>query len=108
MEITRDVILDLLPLYVADELSADTRALVETYLESDLELANVAKRLKAMELSGDVPIPLNPEDQVETYKEAKRYMFRRNVLWGGVIAIAILALLGAGWMIVYMFTSASP
>jgi hypothetical protein len=45
---------------------------------------------------------------VETYKEAKRYMFRRNVILGGVIAFAILALLGVGWMVVYMFTSASP
>jgi anti-sigma factor RsiW len=108
MEITRDVILDLLPLYVADEVSADTRALVEEYLESDPELANVAKRLEALELSGDVPVPLTAEDQVETYREAKRLMRRRNIVWGGVIAFAILTLLGVGWLTIYTFTTSSP
>ena len=39
MEVTKDVILDLLPLYSADEASADTRALVEEYLAAHPELA---------------------------------------------------------------------
>ena len=55
MNITRNVILDLLPLYVADEVSADTRALVEKYLETDSELTNVAKQLSAMEKPKDIP-----------------------------------------------------
>ena len=33
--VTRGVILDLLPLYLADEVSTDTRRLVECYLETD-------------------------------------------------------------------------
>jgi hypothetical protein len=40
MEITRNVILDLLPLYLADEVSDDTRLLVEKYLETNPELAD--------------------------------------------------------------------
>jgi hypothetical protein len=35
MEITRSVILDLLPLYQSGEASADTRAIVEEYLRRD-------------------------------------------------------------------------
>ena len=42
MEITRNVIEDLLPLYLADEASADTRMLVGEYLKTDPELADVA------------------------------------------------------------------
>ncbi|GAH31500.1 unnamed protein product, partial [marine sediment metagenome] len=44
MKITRNVILDLLPLYLADEVSEDTRALIEKYLKTDPQLAKVAKQ----------------------------------------------------------------
>ena len=39
MEVTRDVILDLLPVYLMGEASPATRALVEEYLQRDPELA---------------------------------------------------------------------
>ncbi len=39
MEITRDVILDLMPLVLAGEASNDTSRLVEQYLEQHPELA---------------------------------------------------------------------
>ena len=42
MEITRDVILDLLPLYLAGEVSDDSRALIKHYLESEPVLAKIA------------------------------------------------------------------
>ena len=41
MKITRAVIDDLLPLYLEGEASADTRALVEAYLQEDEELARL-------------------------------------------------------------------
>lgn len=44
MKITRDVILDLLPLYDSGEASADTRALVEEYLRQDPDLARMARQ----------------------------------------------------------------
>jgi len=50
MEVTRDVIGDLLPLYVSGEVSRDTRALVERYLESDPELARAVAAARALEL----------------------------------------------------------
>lgn len=39
MTITRDVVKDLLTVYLAGEASADTRALIEDYLRTDPELA---------------------------------------------------------------------
>jgi len=90
MEVTRSVILDLLPLYVANEVSADTRALVEKYLLTDPELAKVAKRSAAMALQEDVPIPLTREDRMEAYLEAKRLMFRRTLIWAGLIAFGLV------------------
>jgi hypothetical protein len=43
MNITRDVILDLLPLYLAGEGSAATRELVEEYLQQDAEIARIVR-----------------------------------------------------------------
>ncbi len=40
--VTREVIKDLLPLYLDGEVSADTRLLVDRYLETDPELRNQA------------------------------------------------------------------
>ena len=65
MEITRNVILDLLPLYSANEVSADTRVLVEEYLKTDPELANIAKQLETMEKPRDIPVPLS-RDAIHT------------------------------------------
>ena len=93
MGVTRNVILDLLPLYLANEVSADTRALVEKYLETDPELATVAKERAAMEIPGDIPDPLTEEDQMETFREAKRLMLRRTLLIAGLIAFGLLTLL---------------
>jgi anti-sigma factor RsiW len=105
MEITRNVILDLLPLYLADEVSADTRALVEKYLETDPELANVAKESAAMDLREDVPVPLSKENQMEAYEKAKRLLFRRTVFWAALIAFAILACLGMALLAYFMLVS---
>ncbi len=91
MDITRNVVLDLLPLYVAGEASADTRALVEKYLATDSEAADIAKELARMESSGDVPAPLKREDAMEAYREAKKYLFWRTVVLAVIIAGVFLA-----------------
>jgi anti-sigma factor RsiW len=103
MEITQNVILDLLPLYLADEVSADTRTLVEEYLETDPELANIAQDWAKMEFPGDVPVPLTKEDQMTAYKEAKRLMFLRTVILAITIAITLSCVLGMGLMAVFWY-----
>ena len=94
MEITRQVILDLLPLYLANEASADTRALIEEYLETDPELADIAKQSAELELTTDIPVPLTKEDKVEAYEEAKRSIRRSTMIWAVAISIGILFALG--------------
>ena len=90
-EITRNVILDLLPLYLAGEVSADTRALVERYLEGDEELATMASQSAAFELSDDAPIPLVQEDKMKAYLQAKRLMFLRTVILAVTISLTVLS-----------------
>jgi hypothetical protein len=48
VKITRDVIYDLLPAYFANEATADTRALVEEFFESDPEFGRMAGRFRAL------------------------------------------------------------
>lgn len=104
MEITRNVILDLLPLFLADEVSADTRALVKEYLETDPELADIANQTQTMELPEDIPIPLTKEDKMEAYREAKRFIFLRTAILAisisfTVVCVLALALLAAAYFI---------
>ena len=91
MEITKNVILDLLPLYLADEVSEDTRTLVENYLETDKELADLAKQSAAMGLPGDIPVSLTDEDKMKTYKKTRWLLFLTIV----ILSILISLILGA-------------
>lgn len=104
MDITRDVILDLLPLYLADEASADTRALVEEYLDTDPALANVAKQRAATELPEDIPVPRAEEAKMESYKKAKRLWLLGSV----VLAVVISAAVGMLLLAFFIFSGRMP
>ena len=95
MNITRNVILDLLPLYVADEVSADTRALIEKYLETDSELANVAKQLATMEKPKEIPVPLSQDDKMTAYRKARRRNLIYTLIAAGVLSIFLMITLFA-------------
>jgi hypothetical protein len=45
-KIPQHVILNLLPLYLADEVSEETRNLIEEYLKTDPQLATLAEQAK--------------------------------------------------------------
>ncbi len=90
MEITKNVILDLLPAYLANEVVADTRAFVEEYLETDPELANVARQLATMEKPGYVPVPLTEDDKMKAYRKARRLIILTTVTLAGEISLYAL------------------
>ncbi|MBI2566056.1 MAG: hypothetical protein HYV63_03335 [Candidatus Schekmanbacteria bacterium] len=85
MTVTRDVILDLLPLYLADEASQDTRVLVEKFLEQDRELARLVEETPDRLLSAKIPVPLTEEHELKTLKRTKTMMKLRSVLLGCAI-----------------------
>jgi anti-sigma factor RsiW len=66
MEITRDVVRDLLTVYLAGEASVDTRRLVEAYLETDPALAADVARARGDSLD----LPVTPEPPPSAEKEA--------------------------------------
>lgn len=103
MKITRNVILDMLPLYIANEASEDTKALVKEYLEADPELAEVAKKLATAELPGDAPIPLSKEDEMEAYKEAKQYIYKRIIILAAIISCSALLIVAVTIILAFFF-----
>lgn len=86
MKITRNVILDLLPLVLADEAHEDTKKLVEEYLASDPQMAALAEQAKTAPKPPEIPIPLTPEDEMKSLEKTKHLMFQHNV----ILFIAIL------------------
>ena len=89
MEITRDVILDLLPLYIANELSEDSRKLVEKYMETDPEITKIALQSAMSELPGNIPSPLTEEDKLKAYRKS-RWIMILTVIGLGILMAAIL------------------
>jgi len=94
MAVTRDVILDLLPLYFSDEASPDSQALVKEHLESDPELARLATQWKERIPEGP-PAPVNPDAQAMAFQEARRQIANRVITVAAAIAFGTLAVAGA-------------
>ena len=70
MNVSREVILDLLPLYVAGEASRDSAALVEEYLLRDPELAARAQALRNESgIPAGAPVP---DLELATIRRARR------------------------------------
>lgn len=78
MTVTNDVIMDLLPLYVAGEASADTRRLVEERLQSDPQLARLADGIRS-QLSAPPPERATLDaDSARSALERTRKLLRRR------------------------------
>ena len=99
MKVTRDVILDLLPLYLAEEVSPDTQDLVQGFLEQDADLAKLAGRWRK-QLPGPPPPPLNLDAQAQAYRKAQQWIALRTVGLAAVITIGVLGLLALGGVLV--------
>ncbi len=70
MNVTREVILDLLPVYLSGEASPATRALVEEFMKQDSELAQRI-RLQGAENFAKVAPSALPPDLVRAFKGAQ-------------------------------------
>jgi len=97
MTVSREVILDLLPLYLSDEASQDTRALVEEHLDHDPDLAQLTKQWNER-LPAPPPTPVNPDAQALAYQEAKRQIANRVITVAAVVAIGTLVLAAAAML----------
>lgn len=94
-ENTKNIVLDLLPLYLAGEVSDDTRAFVETYLETDPALAAKVEEARMKESYPDIPVPLTQEDKLELFRLARTKMRMQIAIVAVVATFFALALAGA-------------
>ena len=85
MQVTRDVITDLLPLYLAGEASEDTRALVQVFLEQDPEFAQWVKAGAQVTLPLAIPTSISEETEMKSLAETKRQLKRRSLLMSAAL-----------------------
>ena len=93
-KIPQHVILDLLPLYLADEVSKETRQLIEEYLKTDPQLATLADKATggfrhATSLQ-EIPAPLKKETEMEALKQVRKLMVQHNVFLALAVVLTIM------------------
>jgi len=74
MNIPKHLVIDFLPLYLADEVSDETRNLIEDYLKTDPQLATLAEQAKSAQSLREIPAPLGKDNEMEALKKVKRMM----------------------------------
>ena len=94
MNVTREVILDLLPLYLSGEASPATRTLVEEFLQHDPELAERVKL--AGSISTIVPAAPKPELELRSLNRTRRLIAWQK--WSFGLAMSCTALAASSQM----------
>ncbi len=89
MSISRDVILDLLPVYLAGEAREETRALVEEYLQSDKELAKMVAESNKTPFVENIKVPINKETEMESLRKVQS-MVRRTILFAAAVTLVVV------------------
>jgi len=84
VNISRDVIKDLIPVYLAGDASADTQALVESYLETDPELAGDVKAARGTSLG--LPATRTPTAEKQALEATRQLLKSRT----STLVVAVL------------------
>ena len=89
--------MDLLPIYLSNEASKETRELVEKYLTENEDIARIVQiQRESLNLSSKIPVPLSEDHQISAYKKS-RIQIALIIVFAAAV---LLALLGA---LVFMF-----
>ena len=92
MNVTRDIVLDLLPIYLSGEASPDTRALVEEYMKQDENLARRIRLQWAESLAKVSPTSLPPELELRSLRRTRSLLGWQRWLFGFAITFSALSL----------------
>ena len=82
MNVTKDVVLDLLPVYLAGEASADTRVLVEEYLHKDPDLAQRVRQQWTKGLGSAPPTTFPLDLELQALMRTHRLIWLQILLFG--------------------------
>ena len=96
MNVTRDVVTDLLPVYFSGEASADTRKLVEDYFRQDPDFECNARRaampldtLKVAAWSGLLPQSAEAEKEKRDLECVRGTFFRKRIFFGAALFFSL-------------------
>ena len=89
MNVTRDVILDLLPMYFAGQVSADTRALVDEFLQTDPDFARMSQKFQTL-VKDHGSLRDGGRAEVRALQRARRLFKMRNQTIGMAVAYSLL------------------
>jgi hypothetical protein len=92
MNVTREVILDLIPIYLAGEASPATRALIDEYLQQDSELAQRMRTFSAEGLATTAQAPLASDLELRSLRRARALIGWQKWLFGLGITFTALSL----------------
>ncbi|MCK4893986.1 MAG: hypothetical protein GQ561_09460 [Calditrichae bacterium] len=90
MKVTREVIFDLLPLYLSGEASKDTIKLVEKFIESDPEFAKQVKGGSNNLFPNDISSPKKMEVEMKSLLKTKKMIKLRSYLLGFAIFFSLV------------------
>ena len=94
MNVTRDVILDLLPVYLAGEASADTRVLVDEYVKHDAALGREIREKMMENLSAIAPPSMPPELELKALRRTRRTLTQQRSLVMSAMFFTLVPLSG--------------
>jgi len=100
-KIPQHVIVDLLPLYLADEVSEETKVLIVEYLKTDPQLATLAEQAKHTPSLLEIPAPINKETEMESLKKVKKMML--SVQHHIFLTVAVIATIMVGISAVFLW-----
>jgi hypothetical protein len=86
MQVTRDIVIDLLPLYHSDEASKDSRAAIEEFLRKDPSLAQMASQ----DAGTTGPATGASELERQTIARTRAAIRRRSWILGAAIWLTLL------------------
>lgn len=103
MEITPALIEDLLPLYLADEVSPETRRIMDTYLESDVKMAKLVEQSKLAIEEVKIPAISELDDEMKTFRTAQRKMLQEHRMAQYYIFLGLGIFFTLGWLLAIAF-----
>jgi hypothetical protein len=94
MNVTREVVTDLLPIYFAGEASGDTKVLVEDYFRQDPDFERIARTAATPleTLRAAAPIAASPERKKRDLESVLWGLRRRTWLFGGSLFLTLVPL----------------
>jgi hypothetical protein len=92
MNVTREVILDLIPVYLAGDASPATRALIDEYLRQDPQLAQRVRTLSVDGLAAIEQPPLSSDIELRSLRRARALIGWQKWLFGLGITFTALSL----------------